>query len=93
MMSHNLQTHSFIGQNSKLQFLDSNGDVSGLDVSAPAITLPGNIFQAPFDSRNTAFGREAFWALLLLKPTVVVVAAATAGSDDTSSDTTDQSDR
>jgi len=46
------------------KFLDSNG--LNLDISAPAVTLPGVNFRSPFDSRNTAFADEAFWGLLLL---------------------------
>ena len=38
-----------------------------MDISAPAVTLPGDS-RAPFDSRNTAFGQETFWSLLLLEP-------------------------
>ena len=47
------------------QFLNSNGFT--LDVSAPALTLPGDV-RAPFDSRNTAFNKDTFWSLLLLQP-------------------------
>ena len=47
------------------QFLNSNGFM--LDVSAPALTLPGDV-RAPFDSRNTAFNKDTFWSLLLLQP-------------------------
>ena len=43
--------------------MDTDG--FSLDTAAPAITLPGEI-AAPFDSRNTLFGRDAFWALFLL---------------------------
>lgn len=46
------------------KFLDFT--TSSLDVSAPAVTFPGKSFKAPFDSRNTAFGKDAFMALLLL---------------------------
>ncbi|TRY81053.1 hypothetical protein TCAL_09447 [Tigriopus californicus] len=45
------------------KFLDTDG--YSLDTAAPAITLPGEI-SSPFDSRNTLFGRDAFWSLLLL---------------------------
>eukprot|EP00095_Tigriopus_kingsejongensis_P011851 maker-scaffold493_size155937-snap-gene-0.22 protein:Tk11851 transcript:maker-scaffold493_size155937-snap-gene-0.22-mRNA-1 annotation:"hypothetical protein DAPPUDRAFT_95105" len=45
------------------KFLDTDGHT--LDSAAPAITLPGGISSA-FDSRNTLFGRDAFWSLLLL---------------------------
>ena len=45
------------------KFLDQDG--FSLDLAAPALTLPGEI-SAPFDSRNTMFGRDALWSLLVL---------------------------
>ncbi len=47
-----------------------------LDSSAPAVTMPASIW-SPFDSRNSVFGRDAFFSLLVFTPM-----AATAASDE-----------